>query len=457
MGTREGGIFIHIFESLKKASAKDKNVYKNIVAAFGIKGIALLISLYTMPAYMRYFADQRILGVWYTILSVLTWILNFDLGIGNGLRNKLSASLALDDQALSRKYIASAYGMIGAAVLFLTIATRIVLPFCNWNTIFNVDVALIPAADLQDAIWLTLIGMLFQFFLRLISSILYAMQMASVNNLLTLITSVMQLLFALFAPNFGPVKNLVMFSGAYVVCVNLPLIITTIAVFAGPLKRCRPRIKDFEMQRAKEVLSLGGMFFFCQILYMIIANTNEFFISHYTGSADVVDYQIYYKLFSMAGVLMTLALSPIWSAVTKAIAEKDFSWLQVLYTRLKKISFIAIAGEFFLIIILQFLINIWLGEEAIQVDYIYALIFAFFGSAMLYQSMLSSFVCGMGRMKLQAICYSAGMVLKIVIIHVGSAITKSWIIVPLANALILVPYCILQQINLDRYMTALRV
>lgn len=437
---------------LRKQNGKTSAMIKNVLAAFGIKGVALCISLFTMPAYMRFFQDQEVLGVWFTVLSVLTWILSFDLGIGNGLRNKLSASLAQGDMQLTKEYISSAYWMIGLVVAVLTVLGTLLIPFVSWNGVFGVDQTLIPAQDLAFVVRWAFWGIMLQFFLRLISSILYAMQKSAINNLIALITSISQLLFVLIAPSMTPVENLKMFSVAHVVCANLPLIVATIIIFMGPLKDCRPKISLYSKNRAAEVVSLGGIFFVCQILYMIIANTNEFFISQYTNAANVVEYQIYYKLFSLASMVLTLALSPVWSAVTKAIAEKDFGWLNKLYKNLKRFALVAILGEFLLIAVLQPVVNIWLQEEAITINYLYAFSFALFGSAMLYQSVLSSVVCGMGKMKLQACCYLVGVVAKFIIIHVGVAATGSWIVVVLANAIILIPYCVLQQIQLDRFM-----
>ena len=130
---------------------------------------------------------------------------------------------------------------------------------------------------------------------------------------------------------------------------------------------------------------------------MLIANTNEFFITQYTGPEMVVEYQIYNKLFTLGSMLFGLALTPIWSVVSKAIAENDTPWLKSLYRKLKLLSWFGIFCEFLIIAVLQFVINIWLAEEAIQVNYLYATIFAVFGASMIYQCMLSSIANGMGK------------------------------------------------------------
>lgn len=77
-----------------KSNESNKTILYNTIGALLVKGGAIIISLYTIPAYLNYFNSQQILGLWFTILSVLSWILTFDLGIGNGLRNHLVPVLA---------------------------------------------------------------------------------------------------------------------------------------------------------------------------------------------------------------------------------------------------------------------------------------------------------------------------------------------------------------------------
>lgn len=435
---------MNIVAKIKNGSEKDKVIYKNVIGAFAVKGASLILSLFTMPAYMRFFADEQILGVWFTLLSVLSWILNFDLGIGNGLRNNLTTALATGNRKAAKEYISSAYWMIGLVMLTAGSFGLIILPYISWNLVFNVNPALLSSAVLSRAVQWCFLGIVLQFFLRLISSVLYAMQMSAVNNFLALLTSALQLVFVLIAPSRTPEENLQMFAWAYVVCVNLPLLVASVGVFFGPLRDCIPGFQSFNRKKAKSVLSLGGIFFVCQVLYMLIANTNEILITRYTHPANVVEYQIYNKLFTLVATLFMLALTPIWSAVTKAIAEKDYVWIQKTKKKLLGLSLLASVLEFLVIPFLQVIVNSWLGEEAIIIDYSNAACFALFGSSMVFQSAISTIANGTGKMHVQALCYGGGILVKLIFIHFGIAITGNWIVIILANALILIPYCIIQ-------------
>lgn len=423
---------------------KDKQVARNMLGALMIKGFALFISLFTMPAYIRYFDNQVVLGLWFTVLSVMSWILSFDFGIGNGLRNKLVESIVRNDKKEIKEYISSAYVIIGGIVIVVIFLGITLSGYIDWNKVFNISKNVISTKTMVFTIRCVFTGVMLQFLLRLISSILYAMQKSALNNLLSLITSVLQLVFVLFAPSYGIETNLKMLSLVYIVCVNIPLVVATIIVFQTGLKSCAPSIRFFNKSKSRNVLSLGGIFFWCQIMYMIITVTNEFFISQYSGPEFVVEYQIYNKLFTVIGSLFMLALTPMWSAITKALNEGDASWIEKIYKRLNHMTLLAVCCEFLILSVLQIAINVWLGESAIKVNYMFAGVFAVYGSLFIYQSVLSTIVCGMGKMKLQAICYTLGVISKFIIIYFGMKIFDSWIVVIITNSIILLPYCILQ-------------
>lgn len=443
---------MEILQKFRQLSDKDRILFQNVLGAFVVKGLSLVVSLFTLPAYMRFFQDQNVLGVWYTVLSVLTWVLNFDLGVGNGLRNKLALALAVNDRERARQVISSAYFMIGGLMLVLTAAGLGLIPLADWNRFFNVEADLISGETLAQVVRYAFIGIALQLFLRLISSILYALQKSAVNDAISLVTSVLLLVFVLLAPAGAPADSLKLFSLGYVFCANLPLAAATVMVFWGPLKDCRPGRRWVNASCAKGVLSLGGMFFFCQIFYMVITNTNEFFITQYTDPANVVEYQIYNKLFTLVGTLFMLGLTPVWSAVSRAVAEEDYLWLRRVNRQLLWLTAAAAAAEFAILPFLQILVDLWLGPEAIAIRYDYALIFALFGTAMIAQTTVSAIASGTGRIKLQMLCYGLGVVVKVVVIDLGCRLTGEWIVVVLANALVLLPYCILQQLDLTRYI-----
>ena len=78
---------------------KDKRSYeiqKNIVLSFLFKGISIIVSLVIVPLTLNYLNPTEY-GVWLTLSSIMTWINLFDIGLGNGLRNKLTEALTLGD------------------------------------------------------------------------------------------------------------------------------------------------------------------------------------------------------------------------------------------------------------------------------------------------------------------------------------------------------------------------
>lgn len=428
----------------KNLTEKDRVIYANAAGAFLVKGLSLLVSFFTLPAYMHYLQDQQILGIWFTVLSILIWILNFDLGIGNGLRNHLAACLTKEDTISARQYISSAYCVLGGVMLVFTLLGWFAIGYIPWNKFFHISDHLLPEAALTRTVQCTFIGIMCYFVLRLISSILYAMQKSAFNNFLGLITSSLLLGVVLLAPSRSLEHNLLLLAISYGICINLPQLIATVVVFSTTLKKCLPRLKYVTLFHSKHILTLGSIFFLCQILYMLIANTNEFFITQYTNASDVVDYQIYNRIFSLVSMLFMLGLTPVWSMVTKAATEKDYPWLQNLNRRLLILAFLFSIGEFLLIPFLQFIVNLWLGTKAISVIYSNALWFALFGSCMLFQNVVSTITCGLGRMRLQALCYGGGILAKILIIHIGMLYWKNWILVVIANTCILIPYILLQ-------------
>lgn len=439
-------------EKLLNMDSNNRIVLKNAFFACLIKGGALIISLLSTPAFIKYFDNNAILGVWYTMLSVIMWFLNFDLGVGNGIRNNLVKALTVNDRREAKHIVSSGIFTTALITIALSVVGITVLSVVNLNSLFNIEDNLISEKTLYISTLLVFSAIMLRFMLTTISSIFYSLQMSAVNNFLSLCVSVLQFIYVVSVHFDDPEIALVNVSLAYMILSNLPVAIAGIIVFFTKLNDCRPNVRFIDRQHINMVMKIGGIFFFCQILYMLITNTNEFLITKLYGPEYTTEYTFYYKVTSLISMVVTLAMTPIWSVVTKAMVEGNWQWLKKLVNKIQLVGIAVIAMEFLIIPVLPFVFDIWLGENSIEVNYMIALSFSCFGSAFVYSSMLSTIVCGLARMKLQAICYTVGVVFKFIFVIFVSKVTNNWSIVVWSNALLLAPYCIIQQIDLNRFL-----
>lgn len=433
----------------------DKNtvsVISNIIGSFGVKGLSMFVGLFTTPVYIRYFEDNEILGIWFTLLSVLAWILNCDMGIGNGLRNKLVGALKSKDKYEGRKYVSSAYLFLCGISISVIIAIAIVSSFINWNVVFNISSDILSRDVLRTALTILLLAICLQLILRLITSVLYALQQAFIPGLLNLVTNVLLLLYALIALKFKTNGSIVNMAWAYLFAVNLPLVVTTIVVFFFVHRELAPSLRFYNNKYAFSTLKIGGAFLWIQFMSMILNSTNSYFVTLFVGNAEVVDFNIYNKIFTLIGTFVSLASTPIWSAATKAQVEKNYTWLYDLFKHFLSIAIIAIIGEFFLIAPLQLVFNIWLGESTIPVNYGIAVIFAIYGSVMIWSSAITCFVNGLGELKLQSIFLTLGAIIDIVLTYFLARATNSYVAIVIANVFAFLPYLIVQTIWLFKFL-----
>jgi O-antigen/teichoic acid export membrane protein len=71
--------------------------------------VSMLLSLAYVPVVLGYLGTG-LYGIWSTVLNIVSWVNYFDIGIGNGLRNKLSAALARKESDSSIKSLRGCSG-----------------------------------------------------------------------------------------------------------------------------------------------------------------------------------------------------------------------------------------------------------------------------------------------------------------------------------------------------------
>ena len=405
----------------------------------------MLVSLLVMPAYMRYFPSQAVLGMWFTVVQLLNWIMLLDFGIGGGLRNKIVEPLQKGNKDRVIELTSAAYISVAGIVLVLIVLQHFVVDALNWYTILGLPQSEISESTLKKMVHILVIGVCIRFFSVLICHVLYALQKAVLPGFINLISSALIMLYLLFAKPTNSETDIVVLAYVNSIANNLPALIATVWVFATVLKGMWPRISAFTKNAASEVLGTGGMLFYLQIIIMVLFNVKELYISWFVGSEAVVEYQIYYKLIGMIGGLFSLALNPVWSAVTKALVEKKEEWIRSLYR--KGMELIAIFGiaQIILVVAMPMIVKIWLGESAIAVSRVYAILFCIYNLIYMWMMLNYNFACGMGRTRVISIWLTIAGIGNLLLTMWGCGVYKSWITVVVATAIASIPCAVVVQ------------
>lgn len=430
---------------------ENRGILGNILGALLIKGGALIIQMLLLPAYMAFFRSEQVLGLWYTLLSVLNWLTLFDLGLGHSLRNRLPWALEKQDRQGVRAYISTTYLTAGALVLVLLALGLPLADRLPWNRIFAVETALVPEATLREALKTLLVGILVSLVLRIVTSILYAMQHSWIVSGLTLASNTLILLAVLLLPSGSDGENLLALCRANCLAVNLPALVCTLVLFGKKLRDCLPSPKWFRRDLVRGILGEGVALLWLNLVFLVVSSANELLITTLSGPEYVVEYQVYHKIFNTAAMAVSLALTPIWSAVTRAGARGDYLWIRRVYRLFLGGTGLCFLGEMAVLPFLGWIVRLWLGEEAIPVRLDFGLMFVLLSTLFVLHNVNTSISNGLSWFRLQGIWMGFAAAVFLPLAVALSRWTGSWIGVVIANVLSLLPYELLAPIiNLRR-------
>jgi hypothetical protein len=101
---------------------RSRFLYANIASSFIIKGWSAIVLLMMVPLTLDCLGTYQN-GVWLTISSMLVWIDQMDIGLGNGLRNQIATYMAHQELQKARIIVSSTMVML----LFIAIPILLIL------------------------------------------------------------------------------------------------------------------------------------------------------------------------------------------------------------------------------------------------------------------------------------------------------------------------------------------
>lgn len=372
--------------------------------------LAILSSFILVPITLGYLGKEQY-GIWVTLLSIMSWITFFDVGFGNGMRNKIAESLAINDSLSAKKYISTAYLILALFALFLFIVVHAISRHINLTSFFNSSLG-------NDTLYLLLnyvvLFILINFVLSLVNQVFNATHQTSMIAFNQLLANLIALILTYIAVKFTK-NNILLIAIIYCCSMCLSNIVFNIYCF----KRNRgiaPSFSFYETTRIPDIFSFGFKIFLIQISAMLVFTTDNIIIAQFIGPKDVTDYTIVNKLFAVVIFFHNILMAPFWSAFTDAYARQNLTWIRAM---LRKLNLFMLPLIFVTVIISIFsrqIIGLWVGNSVI---FNYSLIFfmAVFVTITCWNNIYAYFLNGISETKLQLITSLIAIAIKSAVLY----------------------------------------
>jgi O-antigen/teichoic acid export membrane protein len=369
----------------------NKNLKRDTLINYAVKIVNMAISLLMVRLTINYLGDYKY-GMWATILSVITIIAVGDMGIGNGLKNKATEALALNDRHGMKEYISTAYVCISVISAAIFVIGSVVL-FIYRNTFSGED-------GIGLTIFIMLISICINFVLSLVNSLLLAHQKSGIVSIGYLLNSFF-LLIGVFTIRYLSPSSIVLLGLVYNLAMLFSIFIINI-VFFSKNKALIPKIKYFRKDKIRDTMGISIKFFILQCTYIILYSSDNIIINRYISVESVTTYSVINKIYENINTLYSTLLFPVWSAVTFAYTKLDTSWLKQLVKKLL-LSLGVLSGLLLILgIMLNTIVYIWLGKPIIYPNSM-IIVFSLYSIIVGWNGIFSSIVNGTGKINLYVI------------------------------------------------------
>lgn len=360
--------------------------------------ISIFISLLLVPITLHYLNSYEY-GIWLTLSSILVWVNYFDIGLGNGLRNRLTEALAVGDYEKGRIYISTTFAILLILMFVIYLIYFLLQHFIDWKTILNIS-ANEMLTDLNSLVLVVFAFFCISFVLKFVGIIYLAKQLPVINDLFGAIANLVSLIviYILTLVTSGNLTYVaIVFSSAPAVIYLLAYPFT----FYYKYPNLAPKISSINFQYTKGLLGLGVQFFIIQVSCLLMFATSNILIAQLCGPEEVTPYNIVYKYFSVITMGFTIIITPFWSAVTDAFIKEDFLWIRKGLTNMVKVWFFFLLCSLIMLFIANWVYSFWVN---MSIPFYLSLLLAVYVSIFNWNNMFAYFVNGMGKIRLQLYC-----------------------------------------------------
>lgn len=371
-----------------------------------MKPVSMLLALAYMPVALSFLGTERY-GVWTIVLDVLAWIAYFDIGIGNGLRNKLAEAYSLREDEQCKNYVSTAYVVATAISLLFCVIFLLIWNCFDFTSKFNLNVG---GYETDIAVAVSVVFVAVNFVLGLIGTILFAIQQNGYLSVINVIQQGLQLLVIWLLSVFSE-ANLIYIAVSYGIVNSMVYVAGTMIVFKKN-KILLPDIRCVKKQYVRPLLSLGIGFFIMQISSMVLNTTDNLLISRLFDKSDVTNYSILYKCFYVFVQIHAIIIMPMWSAYTAASAKKNTEWIKQTMKKINNITIVLSVMVLFAVFLFKPFVHILFRNELTYKNELIVFV-AVYMIAQMFANNYSSFLCGVGEIRVSVLLAFIGAIVNI--------------------------------------------
>ncbi len=387
--------------NLKSLLGQDKRTVlmrKNIAVSFLIKGWSGVVTLLLVPATLNCLGEYKN-GIWLTVSSMLIWIDNLDIGLGNGLRNQLASCLAHDEHEKAREAITTTFVMLALIIIPITILALCTAYAIDLYRFLNVDSQQIGNLEAVVAVSIILVAGTFIF--KFIGNVYLGLQLPAINNLLVTIGHTLALI-GTYAVYFCGSRSLMHIA---VVNTAAPLLTYLIAYpyTFRQYPHLRPSLRYFSRPAVRSLLTIGLKFFVLQIAGILLFMSSNILISRIFNPSLVTPYQIAYRYFSIVILIFTVISTPYWTATTDAWERGDLAWIRHSRRSMDKILILMALMLVVMVLVSTPVYRVWVGSE-VEIPFSMSVLMALYMLVILISLSYSYYINGVGALMIQLVC-----------------------------------------------------
>lgn len=240
-----------------------------------------------------------------------------------------------------------------------------------------------------------------QFILELISVVLQSDQKAAFSSIFKPLANLLTLAAIFIIRNYAH-NSLLLACLAMTVPIVLVLFVTNVVLFKKRYKTLVPSFKDFRKDCIKDIYSLGLKYFSSQISSLVVFSTASFLISHYVSPEETAVYNTAWTYFGVLVMFNTMVLQPLVAAITDAYVVGEEKWINNIFKKIRVYSSMLTLLSLLLLIISQFVFNIWVGDK-IVVPWSLSIAMTLYFICNIWVSPYQNFLSGVGKMNVMVI------------------------------------------------------